>query len=183
MVTSPIVDSCMTFEEAIAGTQAPLDVINHLCLINVRHVSFDGLIHHGQLVVHESAAEDVMAIFRLAEDLLFPIAKVIPIVKYDWSDDKSMIDNNTSAFNYRFIYETNILSRHALGMAVDINPHQNPVVYRSGRISPKGASYSPEKSGTLYESHPIVREFLNRGWQWGGHFKTMNDYHHFEKPR
>lgn len=176
-----IVDSNLTFEEAVAGTTAPFDVIDALCLINVRYRTFDGLLHQGQLVLHRALTEDVFEIFAMIEETGFPVAKVVPIVKYDWSDDMSMADNNASAFNYRVVLGTDRLSRHAFGRAVDINPFLNPVMYDNGCIMPSGATYDKEKPGTLSESHSVVREFLRHGWQWGGHFTDFKDYHHFDK--
>lgn len=182
MKISPIIDSRMTFEEAVSETTAPRDVIDALSLIHVRYRAFDGLLHQGQLVVHKEVVTDVLEIFRFIEAIGFPVARAIPIVRYDWSDDRSMAENNSSAFNYRPVMGTDRLSRHAFGRAVDINPVQNPVLYENGRISPDGAVYDTKKEGTLSETHPIVREFLKRGWQWGGHFKTLKDYHHFDRP-
>jgi hypothetical protein len=179
----PIIDSNMTFEEAIAGTKAPRDIIDFLCLIDVCYFAFDSRLHRGQLVVHRSVEKDVIEIFKLIEQLKFPIARVFPIVKYDWSDDASMADNNTSAFNYRFVMGTERLSHHAYGRAVDINPYLNPVIDEDGRIDPAGATYVPERPGTFSETHPIVREFLNRGWRWGGNFSSSVDYHHFDNPK
>ena len=181
MIIPPVIDSAMTFEEAIAGTAAPHDVIDALCLISVRYHSFDGLLHQGQLVVHKALRQDVTDIFLLIEASGFPVARAIPIVRYGWSDDRSMADNNASAFNYRLVQGTYRLSRHAFGRAVDINPCQNPVIYESGPVSPEGSIYDTRKEGTFHETHPLVREFLSRGWQWGGHFKTLKDYHHFDK--
>jgi peptidoglycan LD-endopeptidase CwlK len=181
MILSPVIDSAMTFEEAIFGTAAPHDVIDALCLISVRYHSFDGLLHQGQLVVHKALRQDVTDIFLLIEASRFPVARAIPIVRYDWSDDRSMADNNASAFNYRLVLGTDRLSRHAFGRALDLNPCQNPVIYDNGCISPAGAVYDRVKEGTFSETHPLVREFLRRRWQWGGHFKTLKDYHHFDK--
>lgn len=182
MNPSPVIDSRLTFEEAIAGTTAPQDVIDALCLIDVRYRAFDGLLHQGQLVLHKAIMNDVLAIFRMIEISGFPVAKVLPIINYGWSDDRSMADNNSSAFNYRLVLGTDRLSRHAFGKAVDINPFRNPVIYNTGLISPEGAAYIPQKPGTLFETHPIVQEFLRLGWQWGGHFTDFKDYHHFDKP-
>jgi len=183
MNLSPIIDSRMTFEESIAGTAAPQDVVENLCLIDVCYRAFDGLLHQGQMVVHKAVRNDVLEIFKMIAMLGFPVAKVVPIVLYDWSDDRSMDDNNTSAFNYRVVLGTDRLSRHAFGKAVDINPLLNPVIYDNGILSPLGASYIPEKPGTLYETHPIVQAFLQYGWQWGGHFTDFKDYHHFDMPK
>jgi peptidoglycan L-alanyl-D-glutamate endopeptidase CwlK len=178
----PIIDSSMTFEEAVLGTKAPKGVIDSLCLITVCYRAFDGRLYQGQLVVHGGVEKEVIEIFEIIERLKFPIARVVPIVKYDWSDDASMVANNTSAFNYRFIMGTDRFSHHAYGRAVDINPFLNPVIYEDGRIDPPGAIYNTEEEGTFSESHPIVQEFLRRGWRWGGNFRPSIDYHHFDKP-
>lgn len=175
-------DSRMSFAEAIDGTDAPERVIRELCLVDVFYHSFDGRLHQGQVIVHQSVRQDVEEIFALIRRERFPVAKAVPIVKYGWSDEASMADNNTSAFNYRRVAGTRRLSRHAVGLAIDINPRQNPVVYRNGRISPKGAVYQPGTKGTFSEDSPVVRAFIERGWRWGGHFETMMDAHHFQKP-
>lgn len=39
-----------------------------------------------------------------------------------------MSDNNSSAFNFRFISHTTKISKHGMGMAVDINTLYNPYV-------------------------------------------------------
>lgn len=179
--TAPIIDSRMTFREAIDGTRAPAEVVGDLCLLDVRYYSFDGMLHQGQLVVHNDVRADVEEIFRLIERSRFPVNKAVPIVAYGWSDDASMADNNTSAFNYRTVAGTKRLSRHACGLAVDINPVRNPVVYNNGRISPHGAVYRPGDPGVLTADNPVVEEFIRRGWQWGAKFKSMKDYHHFDR--
>lgn len=178
----PIIDSKMTFDEAVAGTKAPKDIIASLCLLEVYYFAFDGRLHQGQLVVHREVEKDVIELFKLIELLKFPVARVLPIVKYDWLDNESMADNNTSAFNYRFVMGTERFSHHACGRALDINPYLNPVIDESGRIDPPGATYLPERPGTFFEAHPVVREFMNRGWRWGGKFSSSLDYHHFDKP-
>lgn len=177
-----IIDSNLTFEEAIKGTKAPKEIIDNLILINVRYYSTDGRLHQGQLVIHKDVKEDVEAIFELILKEKFPIEKAIPIVKYNWSDDASMLDNNTSAFCYRNIAGTNRLSNHSYGKAIDINPFFNPVVYPDGKISPKGAKYDTTRAGTLTDSNPIVQEFIKRGWRWGRYFSKYEDNHHFDKP-
>jgi peptidoglycan L-alanyl-D-glutamate endopeptidase CwlK len=177
-----IVDSQMSFTEAIDGTKAPDHVIRELCLVDVLYYSFDGKLHQGQLIVHQSVRQEVEEIFALMRSERFPVARVVPIVRYGWSDNASMADNNTSAFNYRRVAGTRRLSRHATGHAVDINPVQNPVIYQNGRISPKDAVYQPGAGGTLSANSSVVRAFIDRGWCWGGHFRTMMDHHHFQKP-
>lgn len=176
-----IVDSAMDFTGSVAGTAAPREVIEALCLICVRYVGFDGLLHEGQLVVHRELAADLEAIFALMETLKFPITGAVPVVRYGWSDAVSMAADNTSAFNYRKIAGTALLSCHAKGRAIDINPRRNPAVYPDGRIIPAEAFYRPGAPGTFTGGHPIVGALLERGWRWGGHFDHIKDYHHFEK--
>lgn len=178
---SPIVDSNMTFEESIKGTKAPQNVIDSLEILNVKYISFDSKLHIGQVVVNKSVSEDIKAIFELILKEKFIVGKCIPVVEYEWSDDASMEDNNSSAFNYRNIANTNRLSNHSFGRAIDINPRQNPVVYASGKTSPSTAKYKTNSKGTFSSKSKIVQEFKNRGWRWGGEFISFKDYHHFDK--
>lgn len=176
-----IVDSRLSYAEAIYGTAAPKAIIEELCLLEVRYHSFDGRLHQGQLVLHKRLQEELAEIFATIRATCFPVAKVVPLVHYDWSDEASMADNNTAAFNYRLVAGTTRLSRHAAGQAIDINPRQNPVIYAGGVSLPPGALYAPPVQGTLTPDSLIMKEFLSRGWQWGGDFHGRKDYHHFEK--
>ena len=176
-----IIDSAMSFAAAIEGSTAPLEIIDSLSMIDVYYYSFDGLRHQGQILVDARLEDDIYEIFELIYRLKFPVGKVIPIVSYRWEDGDSMADNNSSAFNFRVIADTNKLSLHSFGRAVDINPLQNPVIYPTGLIAPAGAVYRPANRGTFTADHSVVREFLQRGWHWGGNFEQPKDYHHFEK--
>ncbi|MHB8139520.1 MAG: M15 family metallopeptidase [Smithellaceae bacterium] len=176
-----IIDSAMSFAEAIEGSAAPLSVIDSLTLLDVIYYSFDGQHHQGQLIVDAELEDDVYEIFMLIEKLKFPVGKVIPIVAYHWEDGDSMADNNSSGFNFRVIEGTNKLSLHSFGRAIDINPVQNPVIYPGSISAPAGASYRPQNNGAFTSVHPVVHEFIQRGWHWGGNFEQPKDYHHFEK--
>jgi hypothetical protein len=178
-----IVDSDISFSEAISGSDAPMEIIDRLTLIDVLYYSFDAIRHHGQIIVDCDLEDDIYEIFSLIEELRFPIGKVIPIVRYNWQDQASMAANNCSGFNFRFIEGTTNLSLHALGRAVDINPVQNPIVYEDGRIAPSGKNYNASKSGTFTADHSVVKEFINRGWLWGVNFEKIKDYHHFQKQQ
>lgn len=177
----PIIDSNLTFEEAIKGTKAPKEVIDSLVLLNINYYSFDNKIHTGQIIVNKAVAEDTKFIFNLMLENRMPINKMIPIVKYSWNDNKSMEDNNTSAFNYRFVAGTTRLSNHALGRALDINPQLNPVFYSDGKKSPDNGYRDTTKSYTFTPDHFVVKELKKRGWRWGGDWNTLKDYHHFDK--
>ena len=176
-----IIDSAMSFSEAIEGTNAPLEIVDSLALIDVLYYCFDGLKHQGQIIVNNDLEDDVYEIFALIEKIKFPVGKVIPIVAYEWDDHSSMANNNSSAFNFRVIEGTKKLSLHSFGRAVDINPAQNPVIYPNGVVAPSGAKYNQQKEGSFTVESPIVDEFIRLGWHWGGNFEQPKDYHHFEK--
>jgi len=174
-----IIDSDMSFAEAIAGIDMPEHIARSLTLLSVDYVGYDGKDHSGQIIVARPLAEEVREIFsRLFADG-FPIEKMIPVCRYGWSDEKSMDDNNTSSFNYREIYGTNRLSLHSYGCAIDINPRTNPYHAPDGRVFPAGARFDPRAKGAVTER--VVSLFAEYGWEWGGVWEHP-DYQHFQKP-
>lgn len=178
--TGYVIDANLDFEEAVAGLSIPQSILDNLSIVDVYYYGFDDKLHKGQLIVHKDAVLDIIEIFEFIRESRFPIEKVIPISKYDWSDEKSMEDNNTSAFNYRFISGTRVISNHALGLAIDINPRLNPYI-KNGKSLPKDCIYDSTKAGTITDGSQLVKEFNERGWNWGGHWKSLKDYQHFEK--
>jgi peptidoglycan LD-endopeptidase CwlK len=175
-----VIDSDVAFEEAVAGISIPQSILENLRLVDVYYYGFDDKLHKGQLVVHKEVVLDVIEIFELIRESRFPIDKVIPISKYGWSDEQSMQDNNTSAFNYRFISGSRVISNHAAGLAIDINPALNPYI-KNGNSLPENCIYDTTKAGTILSDSELVKEFKRRGWQWGGDWKSLKDYQHFEK--
>jgi peptidoglycan LD-endopeptidase CwlK len=175
-----VIDSNLDFEEAIAGLSIPQNILENLRLVDVYYYGFDDKLHKGQLVVHKDVVLDVIEIFEIIRESRFPIGKVVPISKYGWSDEKSMQDNNTSAFNYRFISGSRVISNHAAGLAIDINPSLNPYI-KNGNSLPSNCVYDTTKAGAISSGSQLVKEFKQRGWQWGGDWKSLKDYQHFEK--
>jgi uncharacterized protein (UPF0335 family) len=178
--TKIIIDCNYSISEAIAGKTIPLSIKQNLTIVKVQYFSFDNKLHQGQIVINKKLVKDIKEIFKIIKAEKFPVKSVIPIVKYHWSDEKSMEQNNTSAFNYRFIRGTKILSAHALGRAIDINPKLNPQE-KNGKIIPHDAVYNPGKPGTFSHNSKIVRAFIKRGWKWGGFWRSTKDYQHFQK--
>lgn len=165
--------------EAIKGTAAPQEVQDTLALIDIRHLSYDGLVYDGQIVMHRDHTDDILGFFELLLEERFPVKKVVPIVAYAWDDNASMESNNTSGFNYRLIAGTDRVSWHC-GHAFDLNPVQNPF-FKGGSVSPLGAVYDPSISGTLVRDSKIVSFLIERGWVWGGNWTDPIDYQHFQK--
>ena len=177
-----IIDSHITLEKALLGKEIPNTNTKNLRIIDVEYYSFDNRLHSGQVVIHNDLAEDIKEIFTLIKEKKFPIKKVVPINKYNWSDEASMKDNNTSAFNYRVISGTRTFSTHSLGRAIDINPFLNPQI-KNGKTFPEGAVYNKYTLGTITANSWLTHEFYKRGWRWGGNWKFTQDYQHFEKTK
>ena len=175
-----IVDCRYTLKEAISGSGAPQSVLDQLELINVRYYSTDGKVHQGQILTNKKMVDKIKTIFQFILTNKFPVAHAIPVVKYNWNDDRSMQDNNTYSFCYRDIS----FSKHAHGMAIDINPYFNPVRWKARHENrqnkPVGAHYDPQIPGTFYKNNPVVRRFKNLGFRWGHTFTAKYDDHHFE---
>lgn len=156
--------------------------------VHVRHMGFDGEAKDGELVVNKAIADDVLAIFEELYKADYPIEKVRLVDEYDADDEASMSDNNSSAFNFRFISHTTRISRHGLGMAVDINTRYNPYVKTvDGKLSiepANGADYVDRSKDFL---HKIDHEdlcyklFKEHGFTWGGDWTHSKDYQHFER--
>lgn len=178
--TGIITDCLYTFNEAINGIDIPKEILNQLTLIDVEYYSFDDKLHRGQLLINKKIEKDIVDIFKLIKDSKFPISKIIPAVKYNWDDEASMNDNNTVAFNYRKVKGSKVLSPHSYGLAIDINPLQNPHI-KGKSIQPTMGKYDPKEKGTILRDSKLVNEFLKRGWQWGGRWRSSKDYQHFEK--
>jgi len=163
--------------------RAPFDLY-HLAYLTITHVDFYGYRRQGNLIVAAAIADEVLDIFREIYEGRFPIERVRLIDYYAADDYYSMADNNSVAFNFRYIAGTQTLSRHAWGMAIDINPVQNPF-YRDGVILPaSGEPYlnrSYVRPGMIVPGDVVYNAFTSRGWIWGGHWRVPLDFHHFER--
>jgi D-alanyl-D-alanine carboxypeptidase len=155
--------------------------------IDVNHIGFDGQTHRSQLIVNEDLVPQVIAIFEQLYRLGYPIEKMRTVDHYPSADDElSMEDNNTSGFNCRGIPGSDQWSQHAYGLAIDLNPLLNPYIDSSGSFQPTNAAAYLDRNrtdpGLLHDGDPAVRVFTDRGWRWGGHWRTPIDYQHFERP-
>ncbi len=175
-----IIDSDYNIDEALNGILIPAEIKKNLILIEVQYYSFDNKLHQGQLVINKQLRSDIIKIFKKIKEERFPVGKAVPIVYYNWDDEKSMEDNNTSAFNYRFIAGTKKLSNHSYGTAIDINPLFNPYITKDFH-QPAGSVYDTLRRGTITGNSFLVKEFEQAGWDWGGNWKNKKDYQHFEK--
>lgn len=182
-------------QQGVMGEGSPVQC-ERLKNVNFSYVDFDGKTHKdGKIVVLDAVAPYVSTIFNDLYALDFPIKKAQPIEKYQGSDDKSMADNNTSAFNYRAIAGQKSLSIHAYGLAIDLNPVQNPFIEfkdnGAAKFKPaQGADYTNRmkhrfgKADRQGMAEEVISTFARNGFQyWGGFWNTPIDYQHFQVSR
>ena len=186
---SPITDAVF---ERIRGRSfkadctLPREELRHLC---VRHVGLDGGTHEGEMIVNRHIAEDVLDILRRLYEAGYPIERIRLVDEYGADDELSMEDNNSSSFNFRFISHTRRVSKHGLGLAVDINPLYNPytkIVDGERTVEPvTGAPYLDREADfpcRIDHDDLCYRLFTERGFEWGGDWVSCKDYQHFEIP-
>lgn len=157
--------------------------------VHIIHYDFDGNLAEGELICHNFIAEDLLEIFYDLYVSEYQIEKVTLIENYNGDDTASMADNNTSCFNYRVVDGTKSLSKHALGLAVDINPLYNPYIRydkKGGQtVSPvEGEAYADRTVSFPYKIDPddlCYRLFTEHGFTWGGNWNSSKDYQHFQK--
>lgn len=157
---------------------------DELRYLTVYHYDYEGNIKRGELVCNQVIAHDLLCVFRDLFSEAYPIYSIRLVDDFDADDEMSMQANNTSCFNWRVVPGTGRLSRHAFGMAVDVNPLQNPFV-RGARIRPAAAKDYVDRTKEF--DHKIDRNdychkvFTSYGFKWGGNWRNSKDYQHFEK--
>ena len=162
----------------------------NLAYVGLLYIDFDGEEQTGELICNKAIAQDMVEIFYELYRNDYRIERIRLVDEYDGDDTLSMLDNNTSCFNYRVVDGTTTLSKHALGCAIDINPFYNPyIVYNkngSGEtyISPKGSEIYADRSQDfpykIDENDLCYRLFTEHGFTWGGNWNSTKDYQHFQ---
>jgi hypothetical protein len=175
---------------------------NDISLYDLRYVSilyydFNHDVKEGNLIVNKLIVEDVIYIFKELYNNEYELYSV-KLVDNFYDEDNVIMDlnsmraNNTSCFNYRTVPGEKRLSNHALALAIDINPLNNPYVRNiNGKLDYDNLTEEELKYvNNRHLKHCIdhndlaFKLFNERGFEWGGDwdFKTQAiDYQHFEK--
>ena len=159
----------------------------HLTLLTVPYLDFSSQPQTGQMIVARSVAGDVLSAFADIMRSGFRIRQMRLIHEFGGDDDRSMAANNTSGFNYRKVSGSNRLSDHSYDKAIDINPVQNPYVWRRGTQPPSGAAYDEPherlrpQTGMIRKGDAVTSAFARISWKWGGLWRNSKDYQHFSR--
>ena len=161
--------------------------MGELRLLTVTHLGFDGESHRGQLVVNRRATGPLSSAFRTMYRNRFPIRHMRFADFY--GPEHRRPNDVTASFECRQAVpspctggkRTGTWSNHAYGLAIDINPRENPYVGCGQSNDPTAQSYrnrSRQRPGMI--GGRTVRAFANGGWGWGGSWAgDTKDYMHF----
>lgn len=156
--------------------------------VTVSFWGFDGLHHNGELIVAANEADNFVAVFRRLHAIRFPIEEMRIVTPSDVFARRTGDGNNTASYVCRHVTGGTSFSEHALGLAIDINPFQNPYQRDDEVIPALASSYldrSTVRPGMIVPGDPagdeVIAAFSDIGWEWGGDWNSLKDYQHFAR--
>ena len=163
--------------------------LNDLRLLTVTYRGFDRHNHTGQIVTNKNAAPKLAHVFHELYRIHFPIHHMSVASTYGANGKRSTEPDPTGSFECRDAVpspcsggnSTGNWSNHAYGLAIDVNPVENPYV---------GCGMSRDKLAQKYRNRSVHRQgmvtgrvlsiFRSVGWGWGGSWSgNTKDYMHF----
>ena len=184
-----IPDSVWTTMQGRTWHDNPYINRSDLRYLRISHYDLEGRIHVGELICNKLIAQKLLAIFRELYRAHYPIQQMRLPDNYGADDERQMRANNTSCFCYRNVSGSKNLSKHARGLAIDINPLYNPYIRYSKKdgsqiVEPAtGKPYVDRKVDFPYKittNDLCYKLFIKHGFSWGGAWRTIKDYQHFE---
>ena len=171
--------------------------LDDLVYIKFLHYDFNNNIKEGELIVNRKIKDKVINILKELFDNKYQINSFKLVDNYFGNEEdkisidrKSILDDNSYSFFYRKIYGTDKLSKHAYGLAIDINPRENPYLpfingkYDYTYLDEQDKYYLENRNKNL--EHVITHDdllykvFIKNGFTWGGDWTDSKDYQHFE---
>ena len=152
--------------------------------IRLTYRGFDGKRHTGELLAHEGVSADLVTVFRALWKAHFPIEEMRITEARELDLEPTGDGNNTGAFVCRPLFDSTSFSQHAYGLAIDVNPFQNPY-HKGDAVIPELASAyldrDDRRPGMIFTAGPVVSAFDRIGWGWGGRWRTLKDLQHFSR--
>ena len=149
---------------------------------------FDNRRHTGELLVNRAVADDVVGVFRRLYSARFPVEEMRITTKPEQTAPPTGDGNDTGSFNCRATRGATVFSQHAYGLAVDVDPFQNPYhkgAPPTGVVLPELASSYLRRDwvrpGMITADGPVVRAFAAISWTWGGTWRSLKDLQHFSR--
>jgi D-alanyl-D-alanine carboxypeptidase len=182
----PSVRAQLTVSAWRLGCPVPL---SQLRLLTVPHWGFDGNEHMGRLVVNADHAAQLGKVFGRLHKLRFQIRHLQLADSYGPIAARPNDNDVSASFECRQAVPspcsggtgTGTWSRHAFGLAIDLNPRENPYVGCGKLRDPSRRPFldrSRVRPGMVTPA--VVAAFREIGWSWGGAWTgDTKDYMHF----
>jgi hypothetical protein len=163
--------------------------LSQLRMLTVSYWDFNGRSQTGKLVVNAKAAAPLATVFGKLYAMRFPIRHMHLQDVYGPTRAQPADGDVTGSFECRQAVPspcsggtgTGSWSNHAYGLAVDVNPVENPYVGCGMTRDKTARSYmdrSRLRKGMVTPA--VVRAFASVGWGWGGAWSgSTKDYMHF----
>ena len=150
--------------------------------VTVSFRGFDGLAHTGELLLNARAADGLVNVFGRLFAEGYPIERMRVTSATELNAPPTGDDNTTAVFACRPVRGHTGWSQHAYGLAVDVNPFQNP--YHKGNVvlPELATSYLDRgdvRPGMILPHGPVPKAFATIGWKWGGDYHSLKDFMHF----
>jgi D-alanyl-D-alanine carboxypeptidase-like protein len=132
---------------------------------------FDAHAHTGEMLVNADVAQTVVGVFKRLFAAGFPLEEMRITPEAELKLPPTGDGNNTEAFLCRQTRGQTQWSAQAYGLAIDLNPFNNPYV-KGDLVVPELASAYLNRDwvrpGMALDGGPVVVAFEAAGWKWGG---------------
>ncbi|MGH9120092.1 MAG: M15 family metallopeptidase [Acidimicrobiales bacterium] len=156
--------------------------LDELRYVTVGFWGFDDRPHTGELIVNAAFADSIAGVFGQLFDARFPIEEMRVIRAEEIDAPPTGDGNTTTSFVCRPAVGRGSWSRHAFGLAIDINPFHNPYL-KGDLVLPELASAYVDRAnlrpGMIVEGDVVTEAFAAMGWGWGGRWSSLLDWMHF----
>ena len=157
-----------------------------LAYVQLTFWGFDDQRHTGELLLNRTVADDVVGVFRTLYEERFPFEELRVTPRSELDAHPTGDGNNTGSFVCRpTTGSTTTFSQHAYGLAIDLDPFQNPYTQKDDLVLPELASSYLDRDdvrpGMITPDGVVVRAFESIGWTWGGTWSSLKDYQHFSQ--
>jgi hypothetical protein len=143
---------------------------------------FDARAHTGEMLVNADVAQAVVGVFKRLYAAGFPIEEMRITTEAELRLPPTGDGNNTNAFVcHQTPGQTQWLA-NAYGLAIDLNPFNNPSVKGDLVLPELASSYLNRgwaRSGMVLDGGVVVTAFESAGWKWGGRWVAPVDFMHF----
>lgn len=158
--------------------------LDQLSYVTMSFWGFDHERHTGEMIVNASVAEQIVGVFKQLYQARFPIEEMRVVRRDEVHAPPTGDTNVTSSFECRQVTLGTTWSQHSYGLAVDINPFDNPY-WRGDIVAPELASAYLDRTwsrpGMILEGDVVTSAFDAIGWGWGGRWNSLKDWMHFSQ--